>query len=325
MKLRNVLVAQCTSPSRDAWVARRGPHPGTGFDPGSGIVVREDRVDRFGLSCPDDRTRLTQPYPVAEPLPREHDPVGLLFHAESCAAERARTELPANHGPQADALDYQVLLASHGDVGRPTSRVAVDDGDLVEISPDRCVWGGVENPTQMVEVEGQEPVVARRRDTEDVPSTGEIPRGRSAPHVGGRAGVTAAVSMKQRLNRAVSVSDDQPTSSIDGAGNEAGERGRLMIRWCVDLAVRGRTEVEPVVRMAAPVCECIGPGEDRLQPRKPVCNGGIRFGERHLRRDRAADVVLERYRPDSAIVANRDLNPQRQGGEGRWHRWSRGG
>ncbi len=76
-----------------------------GFNPGSGIIVRNDRVDRFGLSCPNDRTRLTQPDPVAEPLPREHDPVGLLFHAESCAAERTRTELPADHGPQAFSPD----------------------------------------------------------------------------------------------------------------------------------------------------------------------------------------------------------------------------
>ena len=98
----------------------------------------------------------------------------------------------------------QVLLASHGDVGRPTSGVTADNRDLVETSPDRCVQGGVEDPTQMVEVEGQDPVVARGRHTEAVPSTGEISRGRSAPDVGGRAGVTAAVSMEQCLNRAVS-------------------------------------------------------------------------------------------------------------------------
>ena len=39
-----------------------------GFDPGSGIVMREDVGDRLALACPDDGTPLTQPDAVAETL-----------------------------------------------------------------------------------------------------------------------------------------------------------------------------------------------------------------------------------------------------------------
>ena len=72
---------------------------GMGFDPGSGIVMRENCVDRFALACLDNGAPLTQPDAVAVPLTREQDPVGQLFYAEASAAKCARTELPADHGP----------------------------------------------------------------------------------------------------------------------------------------------------------------------------------------------------------------------------------
>ena len=183
--------------------------------------MREDCVDRFALACPGDRARLTQPDPVSKALTRELDPVGLPFHAEAGAAERAGAELPADNGPEALSPDHQLLLASHADTSRPACGVTADDRDLVEMPSDRGVQGGVEDPTQVVPFEGQVPVVARSRHTEAVPNTGEILWGRSAPDVGGRAGVTAAVSMEQRLNRAVSVGDDLPR----GSGRRRRQRG----------------------------------------------------------------------------------------------------
>ena len=290
---------------------RSGGRNGMGFQPGSGIVTREDGVDRFALARLDDGARLTQPDTVAEPLTREQNPVGLLFHAEACAAERARTELPADDGPQALASHHQVVLASHADTGCPARGVTADDRDLVETLPDRGFRGGVEDSPQMIAVEAQAPVVARGHHAETVADTGEIRRGRAAPDGGGRTGVATTISMEQRLNRAVPVADDQPAGLVDGGGNEAGNRGRLLIGRFVDLAVRGRTEVEPVVRVATSVGECVGPGEDRLETGEPVGNGGVRFGERHLGRDRPADVVLEPYRPNVAIAGIGDLDPQR--------------
>ena len=160
----------------------------------------------------------------------------------------------------------------------------------------------------MVAVEGQAPVVVRDQHAESIAGTGEIRRGRSAPDGGGRAGVAAAVGMKQRLNRAVPVADDEPVGSVDGGGNEAGDRVRLAIGRCVDLAVRGRTEIEAFVPVAAPVGESVSPGEDRLETRESVGNVGVALIERHFSRDRAADVVLERYRLDVEIAGIGDLD-----------------
>ena len=42
-----------------------------GFEPGSGIVMRKNGVDRFALACTDDGAPLTQPDAVAVPLTRE--------------------------------------------------------------------------------------------------------------------------------------------------------------------------------------------------------------------------------------------------------------
>ena len=136
----------------------------------------------------------------------------------------------------------------------------------------------------MVAVEGQAPVVAWGLYAESVAGTGEVRRGRSAPDGGGRAGVATAVSMKQRLNWAVPVADDEPAGSVDRGGNEPGDRGRLPIGRSVDLAVRGRTEIEPLVSVAAPVGESVGPGQDRLETCKPVGYLGVTFIERHLGR-----------------------------------------
>jgi hypothetical protein len=95
---------------------------------------------------------------------------------------------------------------------------------------------------------------------------------------------------------------------VDGGGYEASDRGRLPIGRCVDLAVSGRTEIEPFVPVAAPVGESVGPGEDRLETCEPVGNVGVTFIERHFSRDRATDVVLERYRLDVVIAGIGDLD-----------------
>ena len=183
-----------TVPEADG--GRLGARGAMGFQPGAGIVVREDGFDRFALPCLDDGARLTQPDAVAEPLTREENPVGLLFHAEACAAECARTELAADDGAQALSPNHCVFLASHADTGCPARGVTSQDCNLVETLPDRGVRGGVENTSQMVAIEGQSPVVSRSNHAKAVADTGEIRGGRSTPDGGGRAGVTTAVSME---------------------------------------------------------------------------------------------------------------------------------